>query len=101
MEASVGPKPPSFALNEFEETLYFIALSLEVLRREHVQCKRLDPELDRPVEEFLSYLGSHEVAVLYRQLLFPRPSSIRSEEHTSELQSPMYLVCRLLLEKKK
>src|SRR5437762_5563892 len=26
--------------------------------------------------------------------------SARSEEHTSELQSPMYLVCRLLLEKK-
>src|SRR5437879_13053145 len=25
----------------------------------------------------------------------------RSEEHTSELQSPMYLVCRILLEKKK
>src|ERR1017187_10924029 len=25
----------------------------------------------------------------------------RSKEHTSELQSPMYLVCRLLLEKKK
>src|ERR1017187_10850009 len=28
----------------------------------------------------------------------PAPSH-RSEEHTSELQSPMYLVCRLLLEK--
>src|SRR5437763_10811823 len=28
-------------------------------------------------------------------------STTRSEEHTSELQSPMYLVCRLLLEKKK
>src|ERR1017187_9642397 len=28
------------------------------------------------------------------------PLSFRSEEHTSELQSPMYLVCRLLLEKK-
>src|SRR5437762_11332019 len=27
-------------------------------------------------------------------------NSVRSEEHTSELQSPMYLVCRLLLEKK-
>src|SRR5437763_5588618 len=26
---------------------------------------------------------------------------VRSEEHTSELQSPMYLVCRPLLEKKK
>src|SRR5437879_8475959 len=28
-------------------------------------------------------------------------AALRSEEHTSELQSPMYLVCRLLLEKKK
>src|SRR3712207_7537612 len=31
-----------------------------------------------------------------------QPSSpLRSEEHTSELQSRQYLVCRLLLEKKK
>src|SRR5437763_4823798 len=30
-----------------------------------------------------------------------RRSRRRSEEHTSELHSPMYLVCRLLLEKKK
>src|SRR3712207_7491859 len=30
-----------------------------------------------------------------------RPSTPRSEEHTSELQSRQYLVCRLLLEKKK
>src|SRR5947208_12881700 len=29
------------------------------------------------------------------------PSCVRSEEHTSELQSPDHLVCRLLLEKKK
>src|SRR3712207_8794447 len=29
------------------------------------------------------------------------PRRIRSEEHTSELQSRQYLVCRLLLEKKK
>src|SRR3712207_7760262 len=29
------------------------------------------------------------------------PPSMRSEEHTSELQSRQYLVCRLLLEKKK
>src|SRR5437764_8363905 len=35
-----------------------------------------------------------------RQIIRQAPSSrvlIRSEEHTSELQSPMYLVCRLLL----
>src|SRR6476620_12581459 len=30
-----------------------------------------------------------------------RPAAPRSEEHTSELQSRQYLVCRLLLEKKK
>src|SRR5256885_7228736 len=29
-----------------------------------------------------------------------RPTAARSEEHTSELQSPCNLVCRLLLEKK-
>src|SRR3712207_8315838 len=32
---------------------------------------------------------------------FVIPISTRSEEHTSELQSRQYLVCRLLLEKKK
>src|SRR5438552_4921505 len=31
----------------------------------------------------------------------PIRSQVRSEEHTSELQSPDHLVCRLLLEKKK
>src|SRR3712207_7013039 len=31
----------------------------------------------------------------------PAPPDARSEEHTSELQSRQYLVCRLLLEKKK
>src|SRR3712207_8002225 len=35
-----------------------------------------------------------------RHFLFPNVGS-RSEEHTSELQSRQYLVCRLLLEKKK
>src|SRR5947199_6013505 len=40
-----------------------------------------------------------------RQLLnceyIPASGSVRSEEHTSELQSLRHLVCRLLLEKKK
>src|SRR5437762_8252449 len=35
------------------------------------------------------------------QALMDVQHTVRSEEHTSELQSPMYLVCRLLLEKKK
>src|SRR5256885_11655122 len=36
-----------------------------------------------------------------RPIKRPACSRLRSEEHTSELQSPCNLVCRLLLEKKK
>src|SRR5205807_7073129 len=35
------------------------------------------------------------------QSILAQSSTLRSEEHTSELQSPCNLVCRLLLEKKK
>src|SRR5690348_17557279 len=35
------------------------------------------------------------------QVRLAEPALYRSEEHTSELQSPVHLVCRLLLEKKK
>src|SRR5690348_17456397 len=38
--------------------------------------------------------------VHHTSLKSPTPAA-RSEEHTSELQSPVHLVCRLLLEKKK
>src|SRR5690348_18030518 len=43
--------------------------------------------------------------VKFRDRVISRPTVVgrlgRSEEHTSELQSPVHLVCRLLLEKKK
>src|SRR5258708_30161061 len=39
--------------------------------------------------------------VQYGRLIEPFRVHMRSEEHTSELQSPDHLVCRLLLEKKK
>src|SRR5687767_2826752 len=52
------------------------------------------------IREVHTTTGKHEVEVV----AFPKwvPSSVcrRSEEHTSELQSLAYLVCRLLLEKK-
>src|SRR5437764_2079935 len=43
-----------------------------------------------------------ESSISTTRLITPpaRSRASRSEEHTSELQSPMYLVCRLLLEKK-
>ena len=40
-----------------------------------------------------------ELLVVREFAFFKKPN--RSEEHTSELQSRQYLVCRLLLEKKK
>src|SRR3712207_7913467 len=61
---------------------------------------------------YLSVLDNGDRAVLVEDRLAPplevddrepahgKPGS-RSEEHTSELQSRQYLVCRLLLEKKK
>src|SRR5258708_27423325 len=47
-----------------------------------------------------------DAASLHRRIRSSRPDKAivgieRSEEHTSELQSPDHLVCRLLLEKKK
>src|SRR5258708_27255091 len=55
----------------------------------------------------LASLGVHWLYVilipifLFSWLSKKEPQWIRSEEHTSELQSPDHLVCRLLLEKKK
>src|SRR5256885_4766431 len=53
-----------------------------------------------PGPERLALLREHHV-----HAKVPRPDrlldALRSEEHTSELQSPCNLVCRLLLEKKK
>src|SRR3712207_9266325 len=54
-------------------------------------------------EDFFLYLGRHIglPVALEGALKLKEISYIRSEEHTSELQSRQYLVCRLLLEKKK
>src|SRR3712207_6899528 len=48
----------------------------------------------RPIRACLTELRSHQSCAT------PAAARIRSEEHTSELQSRQYLVCRLLLEKK-
>src|SRR5690554_7140775 len=49
---------------------------------------------NRPPVNLFHFTGSNNPHYL-------SPSSMRSEEHTSELQSRPHLVCRLLLEKKK
>src|SRR2546426_6226156 len=58
--------------------------------------------LNAPNEKYLPALSLSKVPALNApaSLVLP-PGWYRSEEHTSELQSPCNLVCRLLLEKKK
>src|SRR3712207_8192966 len=69
-------------------------------------ARRRDPRLDPPA--FIAFLGDGDPRASCR-LRLPLPGKgpsplrdrrQRSEEHTSELQSRQYLVCRLLLEKK-
>src|SRR2546422_1105498 len=44
---------------------------------------------------------AREIPLLFMRIAIVPPRGRRSEEHTSELQSRLHLVCRLLLEKKK
>src|SRR5256885_6978276 len=49
----------------------------------------------------VSHSGEHHAPCAFSRPPYPIRAGGRSEEHTSELQSPCNLVCRLLLEKKK
>src|SRR2546426_7384050 len=84
-------RPPRSTL--FPYTTLFRSIRARLLKQSRVS--RDQRELRRHVEHDLRAgppgLGLHE----------PRDFRQRSEEHTSELQSPCNLVCRLLLEKKK
>src|ERR1017187_10706811 len=72
-----------------------------------LRCQGYSVEAAQNGEEALAYLQGHQpsVSAVVMDVIMPGRDGIealkRSEEHTSELQSPMYLVCRLLLEKKK
>src|SRR5438445_4479763 len=66
------------------------------LFRSYIWLTVMRPGADGPVTSDAP--GKFDVTVL--PLTKKAPSSSRSEEHTSELQSRQYLVCRLLLEKK-
>src|SRR3712207_7455604 len=59
------------------------------------------PSFRTAVEPSLRRHGATQEQLASSSIGRPRVSDHRSEEHTSELQSRQYLVCRLLLEKKK
>src|SRR2546423_10737077 len=87
-------RPPRSTL--FPYTTLFRSVLFEVGPREanrFLPALRQDPDFP-PFDD-----GKLVLADLVASTSFP--SSKRSEEHTSELQSLAYLVCRLLLEKKK
>src|SRR5438132_9390369 len=79
------PRPPISTL--FPYTTLFRSL-LDVLSEAH----KTDPPPRYNEASLIKMLERHGIG---------RPSTYRSEEHTSELQSHSDLVCRLLLEKKK
>src|SRR2546429_7369026 len=56
---------------------------------------------DGAVEAQVVFVGEHPTLARIDPPAPSRPAVERSEEHTSELQSRLHLVCRLLLEKKK
>src|SRR5690348_18484413 len=66
----------------------------------HLGDPKCDTAMDPVYSIPWSYLGQ-DVSLDVEGELFWKIRLERSEEHTSELQSPVHLVCRLLLEKKK
>src|SRR3712207_7884908 len=69
----------------------------ERTREEHLRARESLAIFDLSLMSHHLVQGPHATAVLNRVCT----NDVRSEEHTSELQSRQYLVCRLLLEKKK
>src|SRR2546426_4216442 len=81
----------------------YTTLFRSVGRRER-RAFRGEPSRDRGCsgDGFRMRARFHPQQSVQEVVPLPRPQpEIRSEEHTSELQSPCNLVCRLLLEKKK
>src|SRR3712207_8729566 len=87
-------RPPRSTL--FPYTTLFRSAHLVVGRLSREQRGRDRPP-DDPEPEHAPRAGTRQKPGLVR----PAERQTRSEEHTSELQSRQYLVCRLLLEKKK
>src|SRR5689334_24053074 len=71
-----------------------VRLGRELAAEVDRQAKFVD---DPTITEYVNRVGQNIVLHSDSKV----PFTIRSEEHTSELQSQFHLVCRLLLEKKK
>src|SRR2546422_2892181 len=90
-------RPPRSTL--FPYTTLFRSPRPEPGRRREVGDGGVPADLRQAQAGLRAHAPSTIAAV--RPRTYPRAKSARSEEHTSELQSRLHLVCRLLLEKKK
>src|SRR5690348_17844896 len=63
----------------------------------------IEPYYQTVIDKIEAIIRDQHIVTLPKRKMIMRLGSVtmRSEEHTSELQSPVHLVCRLLLEKKK
>src|ERR1017187_8965784 len=95
-----------FAINELPDLAGKIQVGLfNIMQKGEAQIKVYP--LSLPLDLLLIFTANPEDYTARGKIITPLKDRIgseirthRSEEHTSELQSPMYLVCRLLLEKK-
>src|SRR5690348_17638637 len=99
-------RPPRSTL--FPYTTLFrsqgVVWAVIVVRPDPDRVRRGLPDVGELVAGRHEAAGAREVAVVGAVVLGVVTNPVRvhrSEEHTSELQSPVHLVCRLLLEKKK
>src|SRR3712207_8002746 len=69
--------------------------------RHYVRLSQQNYGIDTGLFPLGSCTMKHNARLNERMARLPGFGDVRSEEHTSELQSRQYLVCRLLLEKKK
>src|SRR3712207_7254996 len=94
-------RPPRSTL--FPYTTLFRSIGTECNRRGgRVESAVFDGEaLPSLRHRGLATLRNERAPMSVIELLLSLAAILRSEEHTSELQSRQYLVCRLLLEKKK
>src|SRR3712207_7547757 len=88
-------RPPRSTL--FPYTTLFRSAVHRKWMGEYAPTRHLDPLL--VLAAFA--LAAFGLLMVYSATFFRLEAAGRSEEHTSELQSRQYLVCRLLLEKKK
>src|SRR2546430_6723629 len=90
-------RPPRSTLFPYT-TLFRSQFRLRIRRRSPLL---LTAFLDRARSLCLAADSFPSTATAWERSMAPRRAALRSEEHTSELQSQSNLVCRLLLEKKK